>query len=110
MAFTTHPVLFFCGVALAVIGFLMWRIAGRWDLKGHAVESAMRSAWNRRVVINDELQETFRDVRDAPTNIKRAGRLAGHAARHFVAQALSIAGLIGMALGVVLSAVAVLWR
>ena len=107
MAFTTHPVLFFCGLALIVVGFLLWRIAGRWDLKGHAVDSAMKSAWNRRVVISDELQERYRDVREAPTHVTRAGRVAGHAARHFVAQAASIAAMIMLALGVALAVLAV---
>jgi hypothetical protein len=109
MAFTTHPVLFSCGLALIVVGFLLWRIAGRWDLKGHAVDSAMKSAWNRRVVISDELQDRYRDVRDAPTHVKRAGRVAGHAARHFVAQAVSIAAMIMFALGLALAALAVVW-
>jgi hypothetical protein len=109
MAFTTHPVLFFSGLVLAVIGFLLWRIAGRWDLKGQAIDSAVKSAWNRRVVISDELQERYRDVRDAPTHMARAGRVAGHAARHFASQVLSIAGMIAMALGVVLSVVAIVW-
>lgn len=109
MAFTTHPVLFFCGLALIVVGFLLWRIAGRWDLKGHAVDSAVKSAWNRRVVISDELQGRYRDVRDAPTHVKRAGRVAGHAARHLAAQALSIAAMIMLALGVALAVLAVVW-
>jgi hypothetical protein len=109
MALTTHSALFFCGLALVVVGFLLWRIAGRWDLKGQAVDSAMRSAWNRRVVISDELQERYRDVVDAPTHVKRAGRVAGHAARHLVAQALSIAALIVIALGVALAVLAVAW-
>ncbi len=109
MAFTTHPVLFFSGLVLALIGFLLWRVAGRWDLKGHALDSAIKSAWNRRVVISDELQEQYRDVRYAPTHMTRAGRAAGHAARHFASQVLSIAGMIAMALGAVLAVVAVVW-
>ncbi|HWV82900.1 MAG TPA: hypothetical protein VNZ50_15825 [Hyphomicrobiaceae bacterium] len=109
MAFTTHPVLFFSGLVVAVIGFLLWRIADRWDLKGQAIDSAMRSAWNRRVVINDELQERYRDVRDAPSHMSRAGRVAGHAARHFAAQALAVGSLIAMALGIGIAVVAIVW-
>jgi hypothetical protein len=109
MAFTTHPVLFFTGVALVVVGFLLWRIANRWDLKGHAVESALKSAWNRRVVISEDLQERYRDVRDAPSHINRAGRVAGHAARHFVAHALSIGAMIAMVIGAGLAVLAVVW-
>lgn len=109
MAFTTHPVLFFTGVVIAIIGFLLWRLAGRWDLKGHAIDSAMRSAWNRRVVISDELQESYRDVRDAPSHVSRAGRVAGHAARHFAAQALSIGSMITMAIGLAMAVVAIFW-
>ena len=110
MAFTTHPVLFFFGLALVVVGFLMWRIASRWDLKGHAVDSALRSLWRRRVVVNDELSERYRDVRDAPSHMHRAGRVAGHAARHFAAQALSIGALISFALGIGLAVLAVVWK
>jgi hypothetical protein len=102
--------LFFSGIALAVLGFLLWRIASRWDLKGHAVDSAFRSLWQRRVVISDELQERYRDVRDAPSHVHRAGRAAGHAARHFVAQALSIAALIMLAVGFGVALLAIVWR
>ena len=109
MAFTTHPMLFFSGVVIAIIGFLLWRIADRWDLKGQAIESAMRSAWNRRVVISDELQERYRDVKDAPSHMSRAGRVAGHAVRHFAAQALSVGALIAMALGLGMAVVAIVW-
>ncbi len=109
MSFTTHPILFGLGLALIVIGFLMWRIAGRWDLKGQAIDSALKSAWNRRVVVSDELADRYRDVRDAPGHMSRAGRVAGHAARHFAAQALSIVSLIAMALGIALAALAVYW-
>jgi hypothetical protein len=109
MAFTTHPMLFSSGVVITIIGFLLWRIAGRWDLKGHAIDSAMRSAWNRRVVVSDDLQERYRDVRDAPSHMSRAGRVAGHAARHFAAQALSIGSMITMAIGLAIAVVAIFW-
>ena len=109
MAFTTHPVLFFSGVVIAIIGFLLWRIADRWDLKGQAIDSAMRSAWNRRVIVSDELQDRYRDVRDAPSHMSRAGRVAGHAARHFAAQVLSVGALIAIALGLGIAVVAIVW-
>lgn len=109
MAFTTHPVLFFSGVVIAIIGFLLWRIADRWDLKGQAIDSAMRSAWNRRVIVSDELQDRYRDVRDAPSHMSRAGRVAGHAARHFAAQVLSVGALIAMAMGLGIAVVAIVW-
>ena len=106
MSFTTHPVMLGIGLALVVVGFLMWRIAGRWDLKGQAVESALKSAWHRRVVVSEDLSNTYRDVRDAPTHMSRAGKVAGHAARHVVAQVLSIGALIALAAGLGLSALA----
>lgn len=106
MSFTTHPIMLGFGLALFVVGFLMWRIAGRWDLKGHAVESALKSAWHRRVVVSDDLSNTFRDVRDAPTHMSRAGKVAGHTARHFAAQVLSIGAMIAFAGGLGLTALA----
>lgn len=110
MSFTTHPILFFAGLALVVTGYLMWRVASRWDLKGQAIDSALQSAWNRRVVVSDELAERYRDVRDAPGHMSRAGRVAGQAARHFAAQALSIASLVAFALGLGLTVLAVMWK
>jgi hypothetical protein len=110
MSFTTHPILLGVGLALIVVGFLMWRIAGRWDLKGQAVESALKSAWHRRVVVSEDLSDTYRDVRDAPTHMSRAGKVAGHAARHVAAQALSITSLVAFAIGLALTALAVFWK
>jgi hypothetical protein len=110
MSFTTHPIMFGFGLALLVVGFVMWRIAGRWDLKGHAMDSARKSAWHRRVVVSDELTDTFRDVRDAQGHMSRAGKVAGHAARHFAAQVLSIGAMISLAAGLALAVLAVFWK
>lgn len=110
MSFTTHPVMFIIGLALIAIGFLMWRLASRWDLKGHAIDTALKSAWNRRVVVSDDLAERYRDVRDAPGHVSRAGRVAGHAAKHFAAQAMSVASLVAFALGLGLAVLAVVWK
>lgn len=109
MSFTTHPVVFF-GLALIAIGVVMWRLANRWDLKGQAIDSAVRSAWQRRVVISDELADRYRDVRDAPGHMSRAGRVAGHAARHFAAQVLSIAAWVSLAAGLGLTVLALIWN
>jgi hypothetical protein len=110
MSFTTHPVLLVVGIVLFVVGFLMWRIASRWDLKGHAVDSVLKSAWHRRITVSDELTDTYRDVRDAPTHMSRAGKVASHAARHVAAQALSIAALVSLVFGAGLVALAVFWK
>ena len=107
MSFTSHPIMFGVGLAFVVVGFLMWRIAGRWDLKGQAIDSALKSAWHRRVVVSDELSDTYRDVRDAPTHMSRAGKVAGHAARHVAAQVLSIGAMISLAVGMGLAVLAV---
>ncbi len=110
MSFTTHPVMFIIGLSLIAIGFLMWRLASRWDLKGHVIDTALKSAWSRRVVVSDELAERYRDVRDAPGHVSRAGRVAGHAAKHFAAQAMSVASLVAFALGLGLAVLAVVWK
>jgi Flp pilus assembly protein TadB len=110
MSFTTHPVLFAVGLGLVVVAVLLWRLASRWDLKGQAIDSAVRSAWNRRVVISDELSDRYRDVRDAPTHMSRAGRVAGHAARHFAAQVLTVGSWVTLAAGLALTVLAVVWK
>jgi hypothetical protein len=48
-------------------------------------------------------------VRDEASNVGRAKMVAGHAARHLAAQVASIAGLIALATGALLIALAV-WR
>jgi hypothetical protein len=110
MSLTAHPVMLFLGLALIAVGVLMWRIAGRWDFKGHAVDSALKSAWHRRVVVSDELSDRYRDVRDAPSHVSRAGRVAGHAARHFAAQVLSVGAMVAFAIGLGLTALAMFWK
>jgi hypothetical protein len=105
----THPYLLGAGSLLMVLGLLLMRWASRHDLKGLAIDAAWEMAKNRRLNVETDLGNRVKDVRDEASNVGRAKMVAGHAARHLAAQVASIAGLIALATGALLIALAV-WR
>ena len=105
----THPYLLAAGGLLIVVGLLLMRWASRHDLKGLAIDAAWEVAKNRRLNVDTELGNRVQDLRAEGSNVGRAKMVAGHAARHVAAQVASIAGLIALAAGALLIAVAV-WR
>lgn len=106
----THPYLLAAGGILMVCGLLLLRWASRYDLKGLAIDTAWEVAKNRgRVDVETELGNRLKDLRAESSNVGRAKMVAGHAARHVAAQAAGIAGLVALAAGVLLIALAVWW-
>lgn len=106
----THPYLLAAGGILMVCGLLLLRWASRYDLKGLAIDTAWEVAKNRgRVDVETELGNRLKDLRAESSNVGRAKMVAGHAARHVAAQAASVAGLVALAAGVLLIALAVWW-
>lgn len=100
-----HPYLFGCGAVLVVLGILLWRWASRHDLKGLAVDAAIQVAWNKGSLTSaadTEIARRLKDIHADQSNVGRAKKVAGHAARHVVAQIANIAGLAAFGLGVVL--------
>jgi hypothetical protein len=106
----THPYLLAAGGLLIVCGLLLLRWASRHDLKGLAIDTAWEVAKNRgRVDVETEFGNRLKDLRAESSNIGRAKMVAGHAARHVAAQVATIAGLIALAGGAILVALALWW-
>lgn len=104
----THPYLLAAGGFLIICGLLLLRWA--YDLKGLAIDTVWQVAKNRgRVDVETDLGNRVKELRDESSNVGRAKMVAGHAARHVAAQAASIAGLVALAAGGLLIALAVWW-
>jgi hypothetical protein len=105
----SHPYLLAGGGVLIICGFFLMRWASRYDLKGLALDAAWEVAKNRRLNVETELGDRVQDLRAESSNVGRAKMVAGHATRHVAAQVASIAGLIAIAAGALLIALAVWW-
>ncbi|HEX4893921.1 MAG TPA: hypothetical protein VFV47_11580 [Hyphomicrobiaceae bacterium] len=103
-ALLSHPFLSGGGALLVLIGLLCMRWASRHDLKGLAVDAAWQVAWNRKLgaATDTEIAQRLKDVSGEATNAGKARKAAGLAVRHALAQAVSLAGLIGIGLGIIL--------
>ena len=106
----SHPYLLGGGAALIVLGILLFRWSSRYDLKGLALDTAWQVAKNRgRVDTETDLGNRLKELQAEGSNMRRAGMVAGHAARHVVAQVASIAALICLAAGAALIGLAWWW-
>lgn len=105
----SHPYLLAAGGILIICGLLLMRWASRYDLKGLALDAAWEVAKNRRLDVETELGNRVKGLRDEASNAGRAKMVAGHAARHVAAQVASIAGVVALAAGALLIALAVWW-
>jgi hypothetical protein len=106
-----HPYLLGSGGLLIIIGLLLYRWASRYDLKGLALDAAWQMAKNRdRLDVETELGKRLKELRSEESNAARARRIAGHATRHVMAQALNVAALVAWAAGAVLIGLALLWK
>ncbi len=105
----THPYLLAAGGVLIICGLLLMRWASRYDLKGLAIDAAWEVAKNRRLNVETELGNRVKDLRDESSNTGRAKMVAGHAARHVAAQVATVAGLVALAAGALMIALAVWW-
>lgn len=98
----SHPFLLAGGVLLILIGFRLWRWSSRHDLKGLAVDAAWQVARNKghiASVTDSDLAHRVKDLQAEGSNVGKAKKVAGVAARHFAAQIASLAGLVGMLAG-----------
>lgn len=107
----SHPFLLAGGALLLLLGWMLWRWSSRHDLKGMAVDAAWQVAKNRgNLATETELGQRLRDVQADASSVGKAKKVAGYAARHFAAQVAGLAGLIGMAGGGALLALAIFWK
>lgn len=104
-----HPGLLAGGAVLAMIGVVLWRWAARHDLKGMAVDAAWQLAKGRgnlTAAADSDLGRKLQDLQADSSNVGRATKVAGYAARHFAAQVANVAGLVSMLGGAALIALA----
>ncbi len=109
-----HPYLLAASAALLVLGFLLMRWAGRYDVTGLAADAAWRVAKNRgRIDVKaeaaDMLNDNFGHIRDDAERIGYARAAAKHGAGFFVAKFVGIAGIIMMLVGLALGGAAFMW-
>ena len=101
MHLLSHPWLVGIGIVLLIIGFWLWRWAGRHDLKGLAVDAAWQVAKARGdLSARSDLRDKLADLKADGSNVSRAKKAAGYAGRHVLAQIASLAGLVSMLGGV----------
>jgi hypothetical protein len=92
-----HPYLLGFGALLMLVGWRAWRWAGRHDLKGLAVDAAWQVAKSRGDLrAQTDLGDKWKELASDPSTSGRARKVAGHAARHVVAQFVGLGGLVGM--------------
>jgi len=110
-----HPWILGVGIAALVVGYLLRRWASRHDLVDVATDAALSAAWStvtrRRLPgVPEEISSRVRDVTNEASHVGKAGKVAGMAARHVLAQAAALAGLVLLVLGIGLVGAAVYWR
>jgi hypothetical protein len=108
-----NPILFGIGLAVLVVGFWMWRWAGRnsVNIAGAALSTAVTSARSGKMPsIPADLQGHLDKVVGASSHAERAKVVGGTVARHFMAKAVGMAGMIGVLAGLAMAAAGVFWK
>lgn len=107
MSALNHPYLLAGGVLLMLVGFKLWRWAGRHDMKGLALDAAWQVAKARGdLKTHTYLGDKLNEVSGAETGAGKAKAAAGLAARHVAAQIASLAGIAGLLAGIAMIAAA----
>lgn len=108
-----NPTLFALGIGVLIVGFLMWRWAGRNSVSvaGAALSTAVASARSGKVIptVPDDIKDKFDKVVSADSHTERAKIVGGTVARHFIAKFVGLAGLVGMLAGVVMAGAGAFW-
>jgi hypothetical protein len=108
-----NPILLGVGLAVLVVGFWMWRWAGRnsVNLTGAALSTAVASARSGKMpAVPDDLKGHLDKVVGAKSHTDRAKVVGGTVARHFMAKFVGIAGMIGVLAGLAMAAAGVFWK
>lgn len=103
--------LMLAGAVAVLIGMLIRRWAGRYDLKDAAMDSAWTLLRGKRTADNPTaLEAKLRDIRSQPTWTGKATKTAGTAIGHFLAQIGQTVALVLLLGGVVLVGAGFFWR
>jgi len=106
-----HPALLAAGLVAFMIGVLLFRWAGRHDIKGLAVDAAWAAARSRgKTAMTPEIQEKLDAFKGEGSKLGKGKQVAGLAVRHFVAQAVSLVSYVAMLVGLGLAAAGLWWK
>jgi hypothetical protein len=110
-----RPSLLLIGLAVFIVGWLLRRWAARHDMMGMVTGAATGAAWQavkgRKVPdIPDALKSKMNEFQAEGSNAGRAKKVAGYAARHFIAQVVGVMGWIALLGGLGLMAAGVFWK
>jgi hypothetical protein len=99
------------GGGLIVAGLILWWRAGRYDLKGKALDSAIDVVRGKRNAgAPTSLEREWADIASQRGLRRKATRAAGKVAAHAIWQVLGIAGLVGMLIGAGLAAYGLIFK
>jgi hypothetical protein len=99
------------GAIAVLVGILIRRWAGRYDLKDAAMDSAWTLLRGRRTADNPTaIEAKLGEIQSQPTWTGKATKAAGTAAGHVLAQIGQIVALVLLAGGVALVGAGFLWR
>jgi len=99
------------GAIAVVVGILIKRWAGRYDLKDAAIESAWTLLRGKRSAHNPtEIEAKLQDISSQATWTGKATKTATTAAGHFLAQIGQMVALFLMLVGLALLGASFFWR
>jgi hypothetical protein len=110
-----RPSLLLIGLGVFIVGWLLRRWAGRHDMMGVVTGAATGAAWQavkgRKVPdMPGALKSKMQEFQAEGSNVGRAKKVAGYAARHFIAQVVGVMGWIGLLAGLGLMAAGMFWK
>lgn len=106
-----NPILLAAGIAVAAIGLLLMRWAGRYDVSGLAADAAWRAVRKGRDLdvkaeAADMLNEQFGHIRADAERIGVGRTAVKHGVRFAIARFVGIAGIVLLLIGIALAAAA----
>ncbi len=106
-----HPSLLAAGLVAFAIGVLLFRWAGRHDIKGLAFDAAWQAAKTRgKTAMTPEVRQKLDAFQADSSKLGKSKQVAGLAFRHFAAQLVSIVSYVAMIVGLGLGAAGLWWR
>ena len=107
------PILLGLGALTLILGLFFWRWAGRHSLNfsGAALSTALSAVKSGKMPsVAGDLRARFDQVAAEQSNVGRAKLVGGSVARHFIAKAARLVGLVGLLGGAGMIAVAIFWK
>ena len=109
-----NPKLLVAGLVAMAIGWLLRRWADRNSLTKLAADAVKVATWQaikerQALAMPADVWQRIAELQQA-SNVVRAKQVAGHAARHMLASAVGVAGLVTLLIGIGLAWAGVYWK